>query len=313
MSSPRVSSTSGRIGGLILALALSNVPRSLQAEPPTVLDVPDDGGRPIVPGETPPPPDRRLPVQRLPKAPTPAVVEVPQPPPPPPPPPTAPPPTAPLPIVVAPPEPDKPLAPWVPKHAFQLEVGPMWLPQPLFGLFSRFDKHPQLRGTAIDLSWWSPVLRDRWIAVRLGLGLPSVPASNWYESGKPRSDDPAQTDWRPLYTRLGLVTLDVAVDYLARVKLYDRLDWTWRAGVGLVILAGNVDLTETLPNCSEAERQTCPHWRNVGKSEANLPRVLPMLRATTGLSWRLSERASVGVEGGLRDVLWFGASAVMQY
>ncbi len=303
MASSRTSSASGRIGGLLLVLVLSNLPRSLQAEPPTTLDVPEDGGRPFVPGEMPPPPDRRLPVQRLPEAPTPAVVQAPQPQPPivaPPPP-------------VAPPEAEKPLAPWLPKHAFQLEVGPMWLPQPLFGLFSRFDKHPQLRGTAIDLSWWSPVLRDRWVAVRLGVGLPSVPAANWYESGQPHSDDPAQTGWRPLYTRMGLVTLDVAVDYVARVKLLDRLDWTWRAGLGLVFLVGTVDLQETLPNCRQADRQTCPHWRNVGQSEASLPRVLPMVRATTGLAWRLTERTSVGVEGGLRDVPWVGASAVLQY
>lgn len=282
-----------------LTLSCLSVPRSAWADPPTQLDVPEDAGRPAIPGETPPPPDARLPTSTPvpPSSPKPA---------PPVPEPTAPP-------VAPPPPPPRPAPPWQPTHAFQLEVGPMWMPDGVFGLLSRFDKHPQLRGTAIDLSWWSPLARDRWLAARLGLGLPDVPAVNWYESTAVATPDPANTAWRALYTQVQMVTLDLAVDYIGHVPLADRLDWTWRVGLGLAIQVGSVELTETLPTCTQPQQATCPHWRRAGRGTASIPVVLPMLRATTGLAWRLTESVSVGVEGGLRDVLWTGGSVVMQY
>jgi hypothetical protein len=283
--------------GLMVLLA---GPRTLQAEPPTTLDVPENGGRPVIPGETPPPPDRQLPVARPPETPPQPVAPQPKP-------------TPPIPEVESLPVPPKPLAPWQPTHAFQVEVGPLLLPASVFSLVSRFDKHPQLRGMAIDLSWWSPLARNRWLAVRLGLGLPNVPSANWYESKAVVTDDPANTAWRALYTKVGIVTIDLAVDYVAHVPIADRWDWTLRGGLGLAIQAGNVDLQETLPSCTQAEQATCPHWRQVGQGKAPIPLILPMLRATTGLAWRLTDRASVGIEAGLRDVLWAGASAVLEY
>jgi hypothetical protein len=296
-----------RICGVAIALGLTVLlagPRTVWAEPPTTLDVPEDGGRPVIPGETPPPPDRQLPVARAPETPPPSPV---------PPSPVPPSPVAPIPQPETPPEPRKPLPPWQPTHALQVEVGPVLLPSSVFSLVSRFDKHPQLRGMAIDLSWWSPLARNRWLAVRLGLGLPNVPTANWYESKAIVTEDPANTAWRALYTRVGIVTIDLAVDYVAHVPITDRWDWTLRAGLGMAIQAGNVDLQETLPSCTQAEQATCPHWRQVGQGKAPIPLILPMLRATTGLSWRLTDRASLGIEAGLRDVLWAGASAVLEY
>jgi hypothetical protein len=156
-------------------------------------------------------------------------------------------------------------------------------------------------------------VRDRWLAFRLGVGLPDIAAANWYESARTPSNDPSDIRARALYTRVGIVAIDAAVDYVGHTQLLDTLDWTWRGGLGLVFLPGRVENIETLPSCTAAERPVCPHWRTVGRSTASIPVVLPMLRATTGLSWHLSERTAIAVEAGLRDVLWMGASAAVSY
>lgn len=268
-------------------------PLSALASPPTELVVPDDGGRPQVPGETPPPPGLRLPGLE---------------------PATAPPPTS------APTEPARAAVPPTPAAAvsvqlpqppttreIELAVGAMWLPQSLFGLFSRFDRHPELVGTGIDVAWHEPLGVQRWLAVRLGVALPHLQPANWYESGQLDLNNDL---WRPVYTDPQITLIDVAAEYLGRTPVVpNRLDWTWRAGLGATFIAGTVERIDTLPSCTLPERPVCPHWQTVGRLQGGVPVVLPAVRLTTGLAVRLGDKLSIGAEVGLRGVPWAGLSA----
>ncbi len=275
---------------------------------PSVLVVPDQGGRPQIPGETSPAADRQLVAPGLQVGNNPAPVV---------------PATRPAaPASADPgelgakkaqsPEPKRQL-PWRPQSALQLEVGAALLPNTAMAWWSRYDKHPQLRGTAIDLTYWWPLASDRWLGLRAGLVMPSVAATNWYESAKLPTADPNNNAWRPLYTDIGIHGIDLAVDYIGFVPLHERVAWTYRAGVGLLILPGNATTIETLPSCKVSERPTCAHWPSVGQGTAPVPPVLPSLRATTGFAFAIGGPVWLTLEGGLRDVLWAGGGVSVRF
>lgn len=278
------------------------VPLVAVASPPSELVVPDDGGRPQVPGEAPPPRELRLPVLDVASPPTPVSAPAL---------PAEPPTAAVLPTAAVPATaalmPMRVASPPPTDRAIELAVGPMWLPQALFGLFSRFDRHPELVGTGIDVAWHEPLGVQRWLAVRLGVGLPHLQPANWYESGQL---DLTNDLWRPVYTNPKITLIDIAAEYLGRTPVVpNRLDWTWRAGLGATFLAGAVERIDTLPSCTLPERPVCPHWQTVGRLQGGVPVVLPAVRLTTGLALRLGDKLSIGAELGLRGVPWAGVSA----
>lgn len=272
----------------------SGVSRSgFATSPPTALVVPDEGGPPAVPGETPPVPGKRMPAFG---------------------PKVAPPPPAnpPAPAVLAPPlKPEAVAEPTVaalapeppparkPRSSFEVAVGALLLPQALWSLVSDLDQHPELRGVGIDAAWLQPLSATTGFALRLGMAIPDVPAANWYQTG---------TAAPGLYTQLEAMFVTMAVDFVRRIPLFRNLDWDLRAGVGLVVVAGDVTVTETLPTCAPEKRATCPHWRSVTRRAAPLLPVLPAVRATTGLGWTFGDRSRLGLDVGLRDdTLYVGA------
>ena len=148
---------------------------------------------------------------------------------------------------------------------------------------------------------------QRWLAVRMGIGLPHLQAANWYASGQL---DLTNDLWRPVYTDPQVRLIDLAAEYLGRTPIVpDRLDWLWRAGLGATFLSGEVTRIDTLPSCTLPERPVCPHWQTVGRLSGDVPVVLPAVRLTTGLALRLGDQLSVGAEVGLRGTPWAGLSA----
>lgn len=292
---PRGLWTALTTAGCAVAL-LAGPTRTAFAEPPlTPLELRSEGGTPQIPGEALPPPGSKLPQKP---------VEAP---------PAPPPVVAPPPPVVQPIAPPKPVPPAVVrkapppllKSALEVSVGPVWLPSGAWQLFSKLDHHPELYGLGIDLAWHVPLSGRNSLAIRGGVTLPNVPSANWYASS---------SNELPMWTVVKLTLIDIAAEYVNRTPLSDRVDFTVRAGAGLLILAGDVDRTETLPICTAAKRDTCPHWRHVADGKADLlSRVWPALRATVGAEWSPTPTTVLHLDLGLRDGLYAGAGGALRF
>ena len=261
----------------------------------TTIELRSAGGTPQIPGEALPAPGSKLP-QR------------PVDPPPAPPPIVAPTPPVAEPVQLAKPAPAtvvrKPV-PLLQKSALEVSVGPVWLPSGAWQLFSKLDHHPELYGLGIDLAWHVPLSGRNSLAIRGGVTLPNVPSANWYASSSTEL---------PMWTVVKLTLIDIAAEYVNRTPLTDRIDFTVRAGAGLLILAGSVDRTETLPTCAPAKRDTCPHWRHVADGQADLlSRVWPALRATAGAEWSPTPTTVLHLDLGLRDGLYAGAGGALRF
>jgi len=278
-------------------------PSAARAQPQlTPIELQSDGGTPRIPGEPLPPPGARLPPRiEAPPATPPPKPETPQP--------ETPKPEQPkqLPVLAPPKAPPvvarKPAAPQRP--LLELSAGPVWVPSGAWGLVSRLDHHPELFGFGLDLAWHVPLSGRNSLAIRGGIALPNVPAANWYASGSAAL---------PMWTVIKLALIDVAADYVHRTPLSDRLDWMWRAGLGLLVLAGDVERTEALPICAPDKRDTCPHWRHVADGKADLlSRVWPALRLTTGLQWSPTPDTALHIDAGLRDGVYIGAGGALRF
>ena len=288
------------LAALVFAVLLAACPRPAKAEPPlTPLELQSEGGTPHIPGEALPPPGARLPPPAQPQALPPPKVE-------PPPKKPEPPPTLP---VIAPPRPPPPIVarqPVAPQRPeLEVSIGPMWIPQAAWNVVSRLDHHPDLFGLGIDMAWHIPLSGKNSLAIRGGVALPNVPAANWYASSSTSL---------PMWTVVNLALIDLAVDYVHRSALTDRLDWTWRAGLGVLVLAGDVTRTEVLPTCAPDKRDTCPHWRYVADGKADLlSRVWPAVRLTTGFEWSPTPSTALHIDAGLRDGLYLGAGGALRF
>lgn len=267
--------------------ALGAVAASAQA--PTPLEVSDDGKKISVLGEAGPAPTAKLPLPRLSKtaADRPAEAKAPAQ--------TAPPAASRAPLKPAP----------IARSAVELRLGYSWLPDSLLRSLQNLtavgsgvrDQHPSLQAVAVDVGYQMALAPQAWVVFRGGLLLPQVADQNWWSStGKPA----------PLYTAIGAVGIDLGADYLRHVGLTDALAWTLRGGLGVALVAGSVEQTETLPNCPPSKAATCPHWQQVGRKQVALPPVLPSVRALTGLRWQITPELAVQAEGGLRTAPYVG-------
>lgn len=261
---------------------------------PTPLEVSEDGRKISVPGEAGPAPTAKLPLPRLTKTaadkPAAAAVAV-----------------APGPGSQGPRRP-----PAVARSGVELRIGYAWAPEAVLRAVQSLsevgqgirDRHPDLQGLAIDAGYRMALSDRSWLIWRGGLLVPLVPDQNWWSStGSPV----------PLYTTIGAVALDLGADYLYRVPVTNWLGWTLRAGLGMTLVAGSVEQTETLPSCTAAQAAKCGHWQQVGRKEVWIPPVLPAVHALTGLELRVSPELAITLEGGLRSLPYWGGGVAYSF
>jgi hypothetical protein len=257
--------------------------------PPTPLEASDDGQQLRVPGEPRPPQRLILPLLRTGRIAADRAVQRPE-------------------VAVTLPPAASETAATPPRRppvgpVIEAALGYTWVPRGMFAAFSglssggRRDQHPYLQGLAVDGGYRRPLGDDAWLVWRGGITIPLVPAQNWWSS----SGSPA-----PVYTEIQLAVLEGGADYLRRVALGPKLQWTLRGGLGLMVLAGSVDRIETLPNCTAAQAASCPHWRIVGRLGSGVPPVLPVVRALTGLDVQIAPGWTLAIEAGLRSVPFVG-------
>lgn len=292
---PRATALWLRLSACLWAVALASSAFAQTPPAPTTLQVSDDGKEIRILGEPAPQPKAKLPL--------PKVVRI----------------AADKPVVAPQVKQEQVVVPQVPKaprepvrSAIEVSAGYTWMPNAIFRVAQslstsssgRRDQHPDLQGFAIDGGYRMALGETAWVVFRGGLTIPLMPDQNWWSS----TGSPA-----PLYTAINLAVIDLGADYLRRIPLTSSLGWTLRGGIGLSILAGDVQQIETLPNCTLAQAPSCAHWRVVGRSSPGIPPVLPALRAMTGLDWRVTRELSLGVEGGLRSVPYVGGTIGYQF
>ncbi len=309
--------------GAICALSASD---ATALPPPTEIDAPIGGGRPVVRGEKPPEPGKELgkrrvktapaptatdPGDRASKTPTPAAgdpaTKKPKPPP------VEPKPVAKTKPPVAKPAPTpvvrKPVATVSRRprrrarrvHAKTILVflggGRLSVPRSVVTLASGFDTTPDLVATAVDIAVMRPAAPGHFYGARIGIASPQVPAANWYN---------ADGSGTPLWHNIDLTFIDLAFEYAYRRPIIGPVGLLLRFGIGVNIAAGDVERVEVLPTCS-APAQRCPHWPEVGRHSGMPSPIWPSLRATGGLFANLGDNLGLHVEGGVRDAVYVGA------
>ncbi len=251
--------------------------------PPPPLLVPDQGGRALLNGEPAPAPGARLPSL------TPQVKRPVEPParkervgP------TAPPPAAP------PPRPEPPPIEALPALMVLLDAGAVAMPDSaLKGL--GYIGFASVRGAAVDVSVLWPTSPRHAFGARVGVGVPLMPARNWWGDGS------AVT-----YIDIDAIALDLAFTYAYWRPLVGRLSLIGRAGLGLAIPVGDVSRVEVLPGCQAGAEARCPHWRQAGRLSDSTPAALPSLQLSGGLAFELSGGLHVRAEAGVRGLPWVG-------
>lgn len=261
---------------------------------PTPIEVSDDGRKISVPGEAGPAAAAQLPLPRLTKT-------------------AADKPAAAAAVAKAAPGPSGPgRQAAVARSGVELRIGYAWAPQSVLSAVQNLravgqgvrDRHPDLQGIAIDAGYRMALSDRSWITWRGGLLAPQVPDQNWWSS----TGSPA-----PLYTTIGAVALDIGADYLYRVPVTPWLGWTLRGGLGMTLIAGSVEQTDTLPNCTAAQAAKCGHWQQVGRKEVWIPPVLPAVHALTGLELRLTSELAITLEGGIRSLPYWGGGVAYSF
>ncbi len=179
-----------------------------------------------------------------------------------------------------------------------LDAGWVTVPRAFVDALSDREMHPELVGVGFDISLLRPATARHHYGGRIGLAVPLVPAANWYSAdGKPS----------PRYTEVDAVLIDLAFEYVYRRKLFGPVGAMFRGGLGMGIIAGDVQRIETLPICPDDNQATCPHWRKVGQQDAPLPsRIWPSVHVSVGLTVDLGSSMGLHVDAGLRDAPYVG-------
>ncbi len=179
-----------------------------------------------------------------------------------------------------------------------LDGGWVTVPRAFIDALNDREMHPDLVGMGFDISFLRPATARHYYGGRVGLAIPLVPSANWYSAdGQPS----------PRYTEINAVLIDLAFEYVYRRKLFGPVGTMFRGGLGMGIIAGDVNRTETLPVCPDDNMETCPHWRKVGQQDAPLPsRIWPSVHVSLGLTVALGSSFGLHVEGGLRDAPYLG-------
>ncbi len=268
---------------LLPATALAQAPAATELPPPAPLYVPDQGGRAELKGEPAPVPGARLapltPQAKRPVAP-PARKERVGP--------------AAAPPALAAPRPVPPRIEALPALMVLLDVGGIGLPGSAMTAFG-YDGFASVRGAAVDVSVLWPTSPRHAFGARVGVGVPVMPARNWWGEGSTVT-----------YIDIDVVALDLAFTYAYWRPLIGRLSLIGRAGLGLAIPVGDVSRIEVLPGCKAGQEARCPHWRQAGRLSDPLPAALPSVQLSGGLAFELGGGLHLRAEAGVRGLPWVG-------
>lgn len=108
------------------------------------------------------------------------------------------------------------------------------------------------------------------------------------------------------FDSFGWFTMEVS--FINHTPLSKYLALRYGGGAGIGILKGSIKRTDSI--CSANDESTChqdPAAVNVQKPY-DLPPVFPVINAIVGMQIRPIENVVINVEGGLRTVLYFGAT-----
>jgi hypothetical protein len=125
----------------------------------------------------------------------------------------------------------------------------------------------------------------------------------WVDKGETlTSDDPDFVE----FDSFGWFTIEV--NFINHTKLSKYLALRYGGGAGLGILKGDVIRTDY--HCTAEDEQTCsqaPGAENV-QNPYDFPPVFPVINGIIGMQVRPIENVIINVEGGIRTVLFFGAT-----
>jgi hypothetical protein len=125
----------------------------------------------------------------------------------------------------------------------------------------------------------------------------------WIDKGETlTSDDPDFVE----FDSFGWFTLEVS--FVNHTKLSKYVALRYGGGAGLGILKGKVRRTDY--HCTAEDEQTCsqaPGAENV-QNPYDLPPVFPVINGIIGMQIRPIENVVINVEGGIRTILYFGAT-----
>jgi hypothetical protein len=194
----------------------------------------------------------------------------------------------------------EPETPGLPREVARVSVHGRWItmPGPVFELY--FDHYQTLSSGSFGVSYeWGDLNSGMW-SVELDYSSLVIDAGNWLESPKPPSG--------ASYAEPGLHLLSVDAMYRWQFPISSTFRALVGGGLGLGVLIGNIKTSEVLPTC-EAPLDSCPHWPNATRKNADLPtRVMPIVHLMLGLELDVGAGFSVRLHGGFRDLIYAGLS-----
>jgi len=198
------------------------------------------------------------------------------------------------------PEPKK-VEPGAPREVLMVVAHGRWssIPSALFDL--PFSVHPggiSTAGIGVGIEFGD--LDDTMWAVDFDWTPLFPKAGNWLEA----SVEPIGAN----YVEDGLHLISIDVVYRRQFRFTSGFRAMLGGGLGVGILAGNLQSTEVLPTCQDPVAE-CAHWPTATREAAELPtRVIPILHFTAGLEVDLGAGLSLRAQAGFRDLLYAGLS-----
>lgn len=215
--------------------------------------------------------------------------------------PLAPPPGALTGTVEAQKQPEKKVEPGAPREVLMVVAHGRWssIPSALFDL--PFSVHPggiSTAGVGVGVEFGD--LDDTMWAIDFDWTPLFPKAGNWLES----SVEPIGAN----YVEDGLHLISIDAVYRRQFRFTSGFRAMLGGGLGVGILAGNLQSTEVLPTCQDPVAE-CAHWPTATREPAELPtRVIPILHFTAGLEVDLGAGLSLRAQAGFRDLLYAGLS-----
>lgn len=172
---------------------------------------------------------------------------------------------------------------------------------PDFMLDMFFVDHPGgIVGPSIGIAFETGDLDDTMWAFELNWTPYSPDPGNWLELGAEATD--------ATYAENGLHFISIDASYRNQIRFTQGFRAMVGGGLGLGILAGDLDTAEVLPTC-ESPIAECAHWPRATAGNADLPtRIAPVLHFLAGLEVDLGAGLTLRAQGGFRNAFYAGLS-----
>ncbi len=143
--------------------------------------------------------------------------------------------------------------------------------------------------------------------------MPALMESGYWDDRQ--GDDEPNYDDGDYVVANGLALYILGANYGYELKANPWLSFVFGGGLGLAIRSGELEKWDTAISTDETNNEYLTATQNY---EANpddpdevyqIPRVLPVLDITAAVRFTISDVANIRLEGGLHDLLYFGAAA----